>query len=366
MDLTPIAAAFGLQGTLERTEEICNGNINRTYEVTVCERGSSDSQRYIFQRLNTYVFQRPCEVMNNILAVTEHIKKRLCLRDGSHERRVLSFLTTSEGKPYVDDPEQGFWRAYRFVDHARTYNLIENPYYFREAGLAFGEFQGLLSDFPARSLTETIPHFHNTAKRMRDFRQALDEDRAGRAAEIRRETEYLLENEEQTGELVRMLDSGVIPYRVTHNDTKINNVLFDTVTDRAICVIDLDTVMPGASAYDFGDAVRSGASTAEEDEENLDKVSFSLELFEQFTEGFLNGTAGLLTSAEIDVLPLGAKILTLELASRFLADYLNGDIYFKVTKPRHNLIRARTQIELAKDIEKKYSRMQEIVNRHRP
>lgn len=365
MDLASIAAAFGLTGQVERTEEICTGNINRTFEIAVRDERSGKVDRYIFQKLNTFVFQHPCEVMDNILAVTEHMKRRLFSRDGSHERRVLSFLTTPEGKPYVEDKEKGFWRAYRYVDHARTYNLIENPYYFRQAGIAFGEFQGLLADFPARTLAETIPHFHDTPHRMRDFRRALAEDRAGRAAGVAREAAYLLANEEQTGELIRMLEAGVIPYRVTHNDTKINNVLFDTETDRAICVIDLDTVMPGASAYDFGDAVRSGASTAEEDEVNLEKVSFSLELFEKFTEGFLTGTAGLLTPEEIDVLPLGARTLTLELAARFLMDYLDGDIYFKVTRPEHNLIRARTQIKLAQDMEEKFSRMQAVVNRYR-
>lgn len=178
MDLASIAAAFGLTGQVERTEEICTGNINRTFEIAVRDERSGKVDRYIFQKLNTFVFQHPCEVMDNILAVTEHMKRRLFSRDGSHERRVLSFLTTPEGKPYVEDKEKGFWRAYRYVDHARTYNLIENPYYFRQAGIAFGEFQGLLADFPARTLSETIPHFHDTPHRMRDFRRALAEDRA--------------------------------------------------------------------------------------------------------------------------------------------------------------------------------------------
>jgi len=358
MELERIAAAFGLAGRVERTEEIRTGNINRTFEVTV----TGDGGRYIFQQLNTFVFPQPRQVMDNILAVTEHIKGRLLARDGSCDRRVLSFLTTPAGKAYVEDREMGFWRAYRYIDRARTYSLIENPYYFREAGFAFGDFQGLLADFPACTLAETIPHFHHTPSRMRDFRRALQEDRAGRAAEIRREADYLLEWEERGGELARRLEAGALPYRVTHNDTKISNVLFDTQTDRAICVIDLDTVMPGASAYDFGDAVRSGASTAEEDEENLEKVGFSLELFERFTEGFLAGTAGLLTAAEIDALPLGARVLTLELAARFLTDYLDGDVYFKVTRPGHNLIRTRTQIRLAQDIESKFDRMQAIVH----
>ncbi len=366
--MTPekVVNSFDIPGRFTGYHEIPSGNINRTYEVSfeVAEDGGVRVDKYVFQRINTFVFKNPREVMSNILNVTEHIKTKLLATEGSFDRRVLSFLTTAEGLPYVESKENGFWRAYKFVDNARAYDLITKPYYFYEAGKAFGQFQGQLADFPATTLYETIPDFHNTAKRLEDFCAIVEKDVCGRCAEVQEEIDFILQRKNEAGTLVQLLESGEIPYRVTHNDTKINNILFDEQTDRALCVIDLDTVMPGASVYDFGDAVRSGASTAAEDEEDLRKVSFDLELFRQFTKGFIEGTGGLLTNREIELLPLGAKILTLELASRFLADYLDGDRYFKTTKPRHNLIRARTQIALVADIEKKFETMQAIVAKY--
>lgn len=361
LPMEKVVSRFHLPGSFAGAREINNGNINRTYEVSM-DTGAS----YIFQKINTYVFRHPREVMENILHVTEHIKKKLEGAGDRHDRRVLSFLTTLDGVPYLDDDELGFWRAYRYIDQARTYNVITDPYYFLEAGKAFGEFQGWLADFPAQALHETIPAFHNTAVRMEALRRAIEEDKAGRAESVREECAFLLEREPEAGSIVRLLENGVIPYRVTHNDTKINNILFDVSSDKAICVIDLDTVMPGSSLYDYGDAIRSGASSAEEDEEDLDKVWLDLKLYEAFTRGFLENTAGLLTEEETANLPLGAKIMTLELAARFLTDYLNGDVYFKTTKAHHNLIRARTQIRLTQDMERKWSEMQKIAADCRP
>ncbi len=358
-----VVQAFSIPGVCVGGEELRAGNINRTYEL-LFRQPDGRTDTYIFQKINTYVFRHPHAMMRNIQTVTDHIKHKLLARDGSFHRRVLSFLTTRDGLPYVDHPEHGFWRAYEFVDDARAYNLITKPLHFYEAGRAFGEFQGWLADFPATTLTETIPDFHNTAARMETFVQAVQADRAGRAGSVAEEIAFILARRQEAGLLTALLASGEIPYRVTHNDTKINNILFDAKTDRAICVIDLDTVMPGSSLYDFGDAVRSGASTAAEDEEDLSKVSLSLELFEAFTKGFLEGTAGLLTDREVELLPLGAKIMALELASRFLADYLDGDVYFKTRIPAHNLIRARTQIRLVQDIENKMADMAAIVARY--
>lgn len=363
MDFQRLGERFGIIGRLTAWHEICAGNINRTYEVSfAAPDGGCD--KYTFQRINTYVFKNPEDVMHNILNVTEHIKKKLLEEYGSYERRVLSFLTADDGRPYLYTNDRDFWRVYRFVDNAKAYDIIEKPVHFYEAGRAFGEFQGWLSDFPVDILVETIPHFHNTIRRMEDFRRAVQEDRAGRCGEAEAEIAFILGREAEAGTVVEWLAAGKIPYRVTHNDTKINNILFDAATDKALCVIDLDTVMPGTSVYDFGDAVRSGASTAREDEEDLSKVHFDLAMFEQFTKGFLEETKGLLTPEEIRLLPLGAKIITLELASRFLADYLDGDVYFKTSRPDHNLVRARNQIRLVQEMEGVFSEMENIVRRY--
>lgn len=360
MDPQTLVERFAIPGGVTAWEELFVGNINRTFAVTCTADESHGTQKYIFQRINTFVFQHPQKVMSNILQVTEHIKHRLLERRGSYDRRVLSFMKTPSGTPYVDDPDLGFWRAYEYVDNARSYDVIHNPRHFYEAGRAFGDFQGALADFPADSLYETIPDFHNTVKRMAALRQAVADDAAGRRRLVEPEIAFLLEREDAAGLIVHLLAAGDIPRRVTHNDTKINNILFDTDNDEALCVIDLDTVMPGSSLYDFGDAVRSGASTAEEDEQDLTRVLFDLDLYERFTRGFIESTAGLLTAQELERLPDGARIITLELAARFLTDYLNGDRYFKTTRPDQNLDRARTQIKLAAEMEKAEPAMRQI------
>ena len=363
MDFQQLGRRFGIQKPFAGFQELSSGNINRTYEVIF---GSGEQEElYIFQRLNTYVFQQPEAVMHNIHNVTEHIKHKLLDRYGSYERRVLSFLTAEDGNPYLYAENGEFWRAYQFVGGAIAYDVIGNPDQFYEAGRIFGEFQGLLADFPAATLHEIIPDFHNTTKRMEDFAAGVQKDPAARRKQAENEIRFLLERRDEAGLLSRLLETGELPCRVTHNDTKISNVLFDAHTGKALCAIDLDTVMPGAAAYDFGDAVRSGAATAREDEENLDLVSFSLPLFEAFSKGYLQETAGLLTDREIDLLPRSAYCITLELASRFLLDYLNGDVYFKITRPDHNLIRARNQIQLARDIEAKLPDMENIIRKYR-
>ena len=364
MDFQPIADYFGITGAIVHAEEIHSGNINRTYLLAVQEGNSQ--KEYVFQKINTFVFKRPEDVMDNILKVTEHIKKKLLESNGTYDRRVLSFLVGKDGKPYYyTNSTKHFWRVYEYIGLAVAYNMVEKPEQFYEAGRSFGEFQGWLSDFPAQTLAEIIPNFHNTPVRFRTFREAVERDTANRRAEVEEEIRFLLDREAECGALVKGLESGEIPYRVTHNDTKINNILFDIPTQKAICVIDLDTVMPGSSLYDFGDAVRYGASTALEDERDLSKVSIDLHLYELFTKGFLETTGNRMTDAELKLLPQSVKIMALELASRFLADYLDGDTYFKTNCEDHNLVRARTQIQLVRDMERKWEEMVAITARCR-
>lgn len=356
MDFQPIADHFGIAGVIAHTDEIHSGNINRTFLVAVQE---ADSQKeYVFQRINTFVFKKPKEVMDNILKVTEHIKKKLLAAHGCYQRRVLSFLVGDDGKPYYYTANnEHFWRVYEYVNHAVAYDQIVKPELFYEAGRSFGEFQDWLSDFPAQTLSEIIPNFHNTPKRYKAFRQSVEQDAVDRRVQVEEEIRFLLDREAECSVLTEKLASGEIPYRVTHNDTKINNILFDNQTDKALCVIDLDTVMPGSALYDFGDAVRYGASTALEDERDLSKVSLDLELYEQFTKGFMESMGASMTKTEVALLPHSVKIMTLELASRFLKDYLDGDVYFKVRSEDHNLVRARTQIQLVRDMEAKWDEL---------
>ncbi|MBR5540353.1 MAG: aminoglycoside phosphotransferase family protein [Clostridia bacterium] len=363
MDFQPIADHFGITGVIAHAEEIHSGNINRTYLVAVQE--ANTQKEYVFQRINTFVFKKPEEVMDNILKVTEHIKKKLLATHGCYDRRVLSFLVGVDGKPYYYAAgNRHFWRVYEYIDRAVAYDQVVKPELFYEAGRSFGEFQGWLSDFPAQTLAEIIPNFHNTPARFEAFRRSVEADTVGRRIQVEDEIRFLLDREAECGVLTEKLASGEIPYRVTHNDTKINNILFDNHTDKAMCVIDLDTVMPGTALYDFGDAVRYGASTALEDERDLSKVSIDLHLYEQFTKGFLESMGDSLTAAEIALLPHSVKIMALELASRFLTDYLDGDVYFKTRSDDHNLVRARTQIRLVRDIEAKWTELRAITARY--
>ena len=352
---------FNIPGRFIGYTEISTGNINQTYRLHVC---SDCDEYYMAQRINTFVFKRPAVMMDNICRVTDHLQKKL-QQDGCADahRRALQFLRTRDGLPYVEN-EGGFWRVYRYISHAHTYDFISDAAYFSQAGRAFGEFQQRLSDFPAGSLVETIPHFHDTPKRMQDLQKAIEENKAGRVSEVRPEIDFILNRQQQAGIIVEALQNKLIPYRVTHNDTKINNVLFDDTTDEPICVIDLDTVMPGSSLYDYGDAIRSGSNAAGEDEEDLSLVRFDLPLFEAFTRGFLDKAGSQLTAQEIALFPMAARILTLELCARFLTDYLNGDVYFKVKKPGHNLIRTRNQIELLRQMEELTPQMEKIVSEY--
>lgn len=355
-----ILPEFQFEGDYVQADEIHSGNINTTYHLTYC--ANSHPKHYTLQRINGYVFKRPDEVTKNIEQVTSHYKQSLIAEGLPFEQRVLELIPCKRGELIFCDREGDFWRAYKFIEDATAYDAVVKPEHFYEAGRAFGEFQRRLANFPAENLVETIPHFHNTTKRFYAFVQSIDENRAGRVDALEDEIEFFFERRRMMGEIVNLLKSGKLQPRVTHNDTKINNVMIDNETDKAICVIDLDTVMPGSSLYDFGDAIRYGASTAAEDEPNLSRVSLDLEKFKLFTKGFVKETNGFLPKEELRLLPLGVKVLTCELAMRFLKDYIDGDLYFKVRSPQHNLIRARAQMKLLTDIESKYDEMLTFVN----
>lgn len=333
-------------------ETIQMGNVNRTYKVNfMLPEGKPKS--FLVQNVNTYAFRNPVGLMDNIDKVTEHIRAK---KPG---QLALHFHHTADRKTYVADGKN-FWRMTNYVPSV-TYNSVTDLAVVRNAGAAFGEFQMDLEDFDISELIETIPGFHNTRQRYENFRKAVQENKAGRADEVREEIDFLLSVEDKACTLTDLQQAGEIPLRVTHNDTKINNVLFHPETKASMIVVDLDTVMPGLMGHDFGDAIRFAANFVEEDCRDYEKVGVDLEVFRAFAEGFLSKTAKTMTPKELDTLALSCFVLTAELATRFLADYLDGDLYFKTNAPDHNLVRTRCQIALAKDMLKKMDRMEAIV-----
>ncbi len=343
--------------------EVCNtGHINRTYIVTTeSEHGEG---KYILQRINTSVFTNPDELMHNIENVTAYLRREIAAEGGDPDRETLSIVRCG-GKLYRTDADGGVWRVYVFVPGTRSYDSADTPEMLEAAGLAFGRFRKRLSDFPAAELHETLPRFHDTAKRYRDFLTAVNEDRAGRAESVKNEIEFIKARAEKFSYITDRISAGRIPLRVTHNDTKLNNVLIDTESGKAVCVVDLDTVMPGSVLYDFGDGIRFGASSAAEDERELDRVFVRLDMFDGFAKGFIAGCGGSLTDEELDALPMGAYIITAETGMRFLADHLNGDTYFSIHRENHNLDRARTQLKLVSDMETKLGDMERIIAKYR-
>ena len=354
-DIYTISEELEIPGEIIGVKALSNGHINTTLKIDVSNEGKIKS--YILQKINTNVFKKPDELMQNILSVTEFIKEH----SGKKSRKSLKFLKGKNGKGYVQIDDD-YYRAYEYVNNSETYDITENLDIIYETGLAFGEFQTQLRHFDSTKLFETIPNFHNTPKRFFDLQLAISNDVMGRYEGVRNLADQYLSLYEPAVEMYNQYLSGALPSRVTHNDTKCNNVLFDINTKKHICVIDLDTVMPGLAGFDFGDGIRFIASTATEDERDLSKVSLDLSKFESFTKGFLDGCAATLTEHEIETLPLGAITMTAECGSRFLADYLSGDTYFKINYPEHNLDRARCQLKLAQDMLDKYSKMQEIVS----
>ena len=349
---------FRFEGSYVFAREVHSGNINNTYHLQYADHG--EIRQYILQNVNTYVFHDPYAVMENIERITSHLRAKFLAAGEDPSRRVLEIIRTTDNHTMYKN--EGYWRAYRYIEDATAYDAVTRPKQFEEAGRAFGEFQKLLCDFPASELHTTIPDFHNTTKRFYAFVKAVSEDKAGRVRDLEPEIEFMFDRRRAMGTIVRELDAGTLPLRVTHNDTKINNVMIDNETDKALCVIDLDTVMPGSALYDYGDAIRFGASTAAEDEEDLSKIALDMDKFELFTKGFLSEVDGFLKPHEIEMLPVGMRVITCELAMRFLTDYIEGDLYFKVKSPNHNLVRARAQMKLLEDMEKKADQVQAFVN----
>ena len=330
-----------------------NGHINSTF-------GVGEPPRYILQKINTAVFTDPEGLMENVMAVTAHLRKKIAAAGGDPERETLTYLKTADGKNFYRDDEDNCWRVYRFVAGSHTFEAA-TPERFADSARAFGNFQKMLADFPAEKLHETIPRFHDTGARLEQLREAIAENKSGRADGVGEEIEFAFARAGQADTIVSALQSGEIPLRVTHNDTKLNNVLFDDATGKTLCVIDLDTVMPGSLLYDYGDALRFGASTAAEDETDLEKVAFDLDLFRAYTDAYLETLAESITPREIDLLPISVKLITLECGMRFLADYINGDVYFRIHREGQNLDRARTQFKLVADMETKFEEMRKIV-----
>lgn len=352
--LEQVSRLFRIEGTYVGYETICIGNVNKTYEVKfILPDGIKKS--FLIQNVNTYAFRQPVQLMNNIDKVTEHIRAK---KPG---QVALHFHHTQDRKTYVMDGEN-FWRMTNFIP-AKTYNTVADPEIIHNAGAAFGEFQTQLADFDINELNETIPDFHNTRVRYQQLKDAIAKDPVGRVVKVQKELDYLFSVEDEACRLTDMQMRGELPLRVTHNDTKINNVLFSPIDKRAMVVVDLDTVMPGLVGHDFGDAIRFAANREPEDSTELDKVGVDLDIFKAFAEGFLEMTAGTLTETEIATLALSPFVLAVELATRFLADYILGDPYFNTKSPEHNLERTRCQIALAMDMQKKMDQMDAIVNR---
>lgn len=338
-----------------------NGHINSTFKVE-CKNGDK-TKRYILQRINSNIFPDTDALTENIENVTEFLKEKIVKRGGDVLRETLSLVPTVEGKNYYTDKDGEKWRSYLFIEDTVCYEKIEKPEDFYNCGYAFGNFQNLLADFPAEKLYEVIPNFHNTPVRYENFKKAVEADVCDRAKSVVEEITFVYDRAKDMSSLTDMLKKGEIPLRVTHNDTKLNNCMFDKKTGKTICVIDLDTVMPGLRAYDYGDSIRFGATTGAEDEPDLSKVNFSLPLFESYTKGFIKACGESMDDKEALSLPIGAKIMTLECGMRFLTDYLEGDTYFKTTRENHNLDRCRTQFKLVSDMEKQWEKMNEIVMR---
>ena len=343
------AEKFCFEGRVRDVSPYGNGHINDTYAV-VCDRADG-RVRYILQRLNSNVFPNRAGLMRNMIAVTDFLRAEVAKEGGDPERECLALIPTKAGERYLTTEDGEVWRATQFIENTDAYLVADDAEMFRDAGRAFGKFIARLSGFDASSLFEVIPDFHNTAKRYAAFERALAEDVCVRAASAAAEIDFVSARKEGCSLLVDALAKGEIPVRVTHNDTKLNNVLIDVDTKRAVCVIDLDTVMPGTVLYDFGDGVRAGCSTAKEDEPDLAKVDFDLSLFEAFAGGFLKGMEGSVTARERALMPAAARMMTFECGMRFLTDYLSGDTYFKTAYPEHNLVRARTQFKLVARME---------------
>jgi hypothetical protein len=337
-----------------------SGHINDTFLVRFTVEDSS-VLRYILQRINHETFKKPEQLMENISGVTKFLRDKIEKNYGEVNRETMNIILTKDGQTFFKDSIGSYWRGYQYIEDTVCYDIVQDPKDFYQSAVAFGDFQYKLADYPAETLYETIPNFHNTPVRLENLKKAIDKDLVGRVKEVRKEIAFVLEREKFTHILMDFYAEGKLPLKVTHNDTKLNNVLFDRETKKGLCVIDLDTVMSGFAVNDFGDSIRFGASTGAEDEPDLSKVNFDMGLYELYTKGFLEGCKGFLSDTELEMLPVGAKMMTLECGIRFLTDYLEGDTYFKIHRAKHNLDRCRTQFKLVSDMEKHWDAMKQVV-----
>lgn len=354
-NLENIIDKFPFKGKLKSAKPTGSGLINGTF-ILVFTDGNQDFN-YILQKINTNVFKKPDELMSNIMNVTGFLRNKIKLAGGNPERETLTFLFTKENSPYYCDEDGSYWRTYNYIGNCYTCDKVDSKVKAYRSGKAFGNFQLLLADYAIDNLFETIPDFHNTPVRFAALKEAVQNNISGRLGNVEKELSFALEREQDASRLTDMIKSGELPVKVTHNDTKINNVLFDKITNEAFCVIDLDTVMPGLSLYDFGDSIRSSAVTADENETNHELYNFDTELFESYAEGYLSQAAKSLTEKEVEYLPFSVKLMALECGVRFLTDYLNGDTYFKTEYPEHNLVRCINQFKLVRQVEENLEQM---------
>ena len=341
-----------------------HGHINDTFCVHTQPQDDC-CKCFILERMSAAAFKHPEQLMANIVGITEHLGKKVTAAGGDRSREAMEVLWTADGKSFHTDSEGGAWRVFPFVTDTYCYQSVESPELFEESARTFGNFQRLLSDYPAETLFEAIPHFHDTEDRLRKLKEAVAADAVGRAGQCQAEIDFVMSRQADCSVALQALRSGILPLRVTHNDTKLNNVLIDRKSGRGICVIDLDTTMPGLSINDFGDSIRFGANHSAEDEKDLSKVNFDIDLYEAYTRGFLAGAAGSLTEAELDYLPWGARLMTLECGIRFLTDFLEGDHYFRTHYAEQNLDRCRTQFKLVKDMEEQFQQMSAVIEKYK-
>ena len=362
MNIEKIVGQFCIEGEVIEHVPFGNGHINITKLVTV--KNGDETVQYVLQRINKNVFKNPDQLMENYVGVTKFIRKKIEEMGGDPLREVINAIPAKTGKPYIIDEEGEYWRLLVYVTDSMSYDKVERPEQFYDSAVSFGDFQYMLRDYPAETLHETIVNFHNTPDRFRQLSEAIANDAKGRLKEVEAEVAFAREREAFAHTLEDAHKEGRLPLRVTHNDTKLNNILFDTNTGKALCVVDLDTIMPGYSVNDFGDSIRFGATTALEDETDLSLVNFDISLYELYVKGFIEGAKGGLTEGELEMLPIGAIMMTFECGMRFLADYLNGDTYFRIHRPSHNLDRCRNQFKLVADMEKRLDEMKAIVKKY--
>ena len=361
--LQEVLAAFDFGAPVVGALRYGKGHINDTFVVHTQPEDLS-CRRFILQRMSAAAFKHPDELMENIIGVTEYLGRQILQRGGDRGREAMEVLRPRNGEPYYTDAEGGAWRVYPFVEHTICYQAAESAELFAASGRAFGRFQRLLRDYPAETLHETIPNFHNTEDRLAKLKAAVAADPLGRVKDCGPEIQFVLDREADCSVALNAMREGKLPLRVTHNDTKLNNVLMDEETQEGVCIIDLDTVMPGLVIYDFGDSIRFGANHSAEDERDLGKVNLDVDLFSVYTAAFLEGTGGSLTNDEIAYLPWGAKLMTLECGIRFLTDYIDGDHYFHINREAQNLDRCRTQFKLVADMEARWAELEAIVKQY--